>query len=356
MSRLKERQEKNCLNCFKEVAGRYCQHCGQENIETKESVWDLVSHFFKDITHFDGKFFSTLKFLFARPGFLPMEYMVGRRASYVNPVRMYVFTSAFFFLIFFSFISITKVSIKENADILINGKTFEQVEKMDSMEFRGYVQGLKKIYKTVSPDITREEVKRRFDSTFLQKDSITFTNIMYETKSAYDSALMSGAVKDGWFERMLTYKWIELNDKYNGQGGRLVADYLNKLLHSLPQMLFVLLPFFALVLKLLYIKRKEYYYVNHGIFTIHFYIFSFLIMLVIFSLSKLNGLLNWSVIPIIEFVMVLGIYFYLYKAMRKFYRQRRAKTVFKYLLLNLMILLLIAILIFIYGIYSFYKL
>ena len=37
-------------------------------------------------------------------------------------------------------------------------------------------------------------------------------------------------------------------------------------------------------------------------------------------------------IDYLELIMVLGIFFYLYKAMRNFYRQRRAKTVFKFLL------------------------
>jgi len=102
LSHLKERKEKNCLNCNAQVQGRFCHICGQENVETKESAWHLISHFFQDITHFDGKFFTSVKLLITRPGFLSREYMAGRRASYLNPVRLYVFTSAFFFLIFFS--------------------------------------------------------------------------------------------------------------------------------------------------------------------------------------------------------------------------------------------------------------
>ena len=102
MSHLKERKERNCLNCQTTVIGRYCHVCGQENLEPKETVWHLVQHFFNDITHFDGKFFSTVGLLLRKPGFLSAEYMAGRRMSYLNPIRMYVFTSAFFFLILFA--------------------------------------------------------------------------------------------------------------------------------------------------------------------------------------------------------------------------------------------------------------
>src|SRR5882672_7757308 len=119
MSHRPERKEKNCLNCGTTVQGFYCHVCGQENIEPKETFWGMVMHFFEDITHFDGKFFSTLKDLLFRPGFLSAEYVKGRRASYLHPVRMYVFTSGLFFLIFFS-INDPKEAIKFKGDKLIN--------------------------------------------------------------------------------------------------------------------------------------------------------------------------------------------------------------------------------------------
>src|SRR6516165_6989863 len=59
LSHSKERKEKVCLNCKAALYGRYCHVCGQENIEPKQPAWHLVTHFFSDITHFDGKFFTT---------------------------------------------------------------------------------------------------------------------------------------------------------------------------------------------------------------------------------------------------------------------------------------------------------
>ena len=62
----------------------------------------MVTHFFYDITHFDSNFFGTIHHLILKPGFLSKEYMIGRRASYLHPIKMYVFSSAIFFLLFFS--------------------------------------------------------------------------------------------------------------------------------------------------------------------------------------------------------------------------------------------------------------
>jgi hypothetical protein len=96
-----ERKEKDCLNCGTIVQGRFCHVCGQENLVFKENFWSLSMHFISDILHFDGKFFRTIKDLFARPGFVPKEYINGKRVRYLDPIRMYLFTSAVFFIIFF---------------------------------------------------------------------------------------------------------------------------------------------------------------------------------------------------------------------------------------------------------------
>ena len=95
MSHLTERKEKNCLNCNTTVQGRYCQVCGQENIVPQDTFGHLVLHFIYDITHFDGKFFDTLKYLAFKPGFLSKEYIAGRRVRYLNPIRMYVLLRLF---------------------------------------------------------------------------------------------------------------------------------------------------------------------------------------------------------------------------------------------------------------------
>jgi len=353
MSRLKERKERNCLNCRIAVKGRFCHRCGQENIEPKESVWDLISHFFKDITHFDGRFFSTLKYLMFRPGFLSLEYMNGRRASYVNPIRMYIFTSAFFFLIFFSFFKIDKQRLVN--ETTINKKTLAQIDKMDSATFSNFTKEFNKDDGKPAKPMTRAEFKKRYDSLFDGK-VINISNRDYKTKAQFDSALKSGKAKHTWLMRQLIYKGIEINEKYKNNTGGVFNTYMNILLHSLPQMFFISLPIFALLLKLLYWRRKEYYYVNHGIFSLHFYIFIFIAMLIMFGLGAINAKLDWTLIRIVQTILGFGLLFYLYKAMRKFYRQRRTKTIFKFLILCFLLFITILLLFLTFMFYSLFKL
>jgi hypothetical protein len=353
LSHLKERKEKNCLNCNAEVQGKYCHRCGQENLEPKETVWHLLSHFFKDITHFDGNFFSTLKYLFTRPGFLSKEYMAGRRVSYINPVRMYIFTSAFFFLIFFNFFNNPGKDAGSNS--IIQDKTIAQIDKMDSVSFANFTREINRQKYKKDTAMTRAEFRQYADSIFKNSDILTSFGIKHKTRAAYDSAWHSGEVKHNWLERLFVHKIFAISEKYKSTGNQFWTAVSNDLMHRLPQMLFLSLPLLALLLKLLYYRRKQFFYVNHAIFSIHLYIFIFIVLLVLFTANSLDTYyLHWNRFGTVYLIFFLGIFFYLYKAMRKFYQQRRAKTILKYILLNLMFLIVMMLLLAGFFLFSFF--
>ena len=351
MSHHKERAEKICLNCQATVQGRYCHMCGQENIEPKETAWNMLTHFFKDVMHFDGKFFSSLKLLVTRPGFLTKEYMAGRRNSYLNPVKMYVFTSAFFFLVFFSF---SEISDGIDETTTINGKTIQEIEKMDSAKFADFTRRINREDEKADVPMTRMEFDRYKDSA-ISKSGVRFTPTGFSSKEAYDSALQSGKKKHNWVMRQLVYKQLDINKKYNNDSRLIVRAFMDKIMHSLPQMLFVSLPFFALLLKWLYFRKKTLFYVDHLVFTVHFYIFSFFAMFIMYAISKINDQFDVGFLTLVNFLLFLGMLFYEYKAMRKFYMQGRAKTIIKFLLLNLAFIVFMVLIFGAFVIFSFFK-
>jgi len=363
LSHSKERHEKICLNCNAELHGRYCHVCGQENIEPKETVWGLISHFFYDITHFDGKFFSTTRFLITRPGFLPKEYIEGRRARYLHPIRMYVFSSALFFLFFFSLFhfnsegendkdelndsniaiglpdSITTKAFaeaKDAHDSAVIGKALELGSyryhgKKDTTQKAASVQKADAAHK-VDSALAAGTVKKKKRYNF----NITDPDRKYKTIAEYDSAqktLLAGE-RDNWIERKLKHREIELNQRYPGDQGALWNDLLEKFSHTFPYLLFISLPLYAFYLKLLYYRRKQFLYVTHGIFLIYLYIFTFIDLLVYFGLNQIHKSMDWDWVGWIEAVVLLFGVWYAYKAMRKFYGQGRGKTILKFCLLN----------------------
>lgn len=327
MSHLSVRKEKVCLNCGAQTPQRFCSNCGQENIEPKETVWHFITHFINDIIHFDGKFFSTIKLLLFKPGFLTKEYVQGKRARYLDPVKMYLFTSFIFFLIFFSVFKINDARINDN--ISFGNKSNEKL--ISSM-----------VDDSSSLKIINDEIEKnkKIDSA----QNSWFTEDEYSTREEYDSLISIGKINPSWLDRKLNYKELELNKKYKKDQRILIKDFLDSMLHNFPKMLFISLPFAALILQLLYIRRKENYYVAHGIFIIHLYIFIFLMMLLGIGISKFISLLNLNIFNFYSPAIAILILYYLYKSMKTFYGQSRKITILKWILFNFLFFILILIL------------
>ena len=331
MSHSKIRSEKICLNCGTETTGRYCPACGQENIEPKQTVWHLITHFFSDITHFDGKFFVTVKDLFAKPGFLSREYMQGRRASYLDPIRMYIFTSAIFFLIFFSMINVKNIHIgDETRKEIQKDSAFSEILSR-AKNARDSINILRVHKSLVTP-----KVRISKDSAHLPGDvKFDVEEALFPSVAAYDSAqkTLPADQRDNWLQRRLYIKKVELGERYKNERGDLVRELISNYVHNCPKVLFISLPLFALLLKLLYIRRRQFFYVDHGIFSVHLYIFSFLILLILFGIGGLHTYTGWNWLNWLIGLIIIYAFIYYYKAMRRFYGQRRAKTILKYFLL-----------------------
>src|SRR5699024_10241722 len=109
----KLRSENNCLNCGRKVQERFCSYCGQENIINRPSFLYLFTVFFQDLINYDSNFWRTIRGLLFRPGKIIMEYLVGRRKKYVNPIKLYFFVSLITFL-FISILSDTTIEEEGN--------------------------------------------------------------------------------------------------------------------------------------------------------------------------------------------------------------------------------------------------
>ena len=112
MSHNKLRTDKTCLNCNHVVDQRFCPNCGQENIDTRKTFYQLFVHFFEDLTHYENSFWKTIRNLIFKPASLTKEYLSGKRMSYLAPIRLYIFIS------FVTFFVMSIVPENENDDII----------------------------------------------------------------------------------------------------------------------------------------------------------------------------------------------------------------------------------------------
>jgi Protein of unknown function (DUF3667) len=88
-----------CQNCHAPLDGRYCQHCGQFNTELRRPIWFLISDLTDDLVSWEGKLSKTLGTLLFLPGKLTRNFMEGRRARYIPPIRLYLISTLFFFVV-----------------------------------------------------------------------------------------------------------------------------------------------------------------------------------------------------------------------------------------------------------------
>jgi hypothetical protein len=354
-----ERKEKDCLNCGAEVLGPYCQNCGQKNTVVHQSFWQLLTHFVYDIFHFDGKFFDTLKRLLFRPGLVPKEYVQGRRFSYLDPIRMYLFTSAVFFLVFFSLVNLNESFDFTNSRIMSKEERFEvsaHLYAVNERQAQDSIEGKKLallLDTTKSVQLEKVNAKNGIDSSNL----IWLHNQPYKISAFNDSASISANLgENDWVESRLKTKWRVYKRKYGDDVNKMMQDILSRFLHWFPYILFVSLPVFALILKLLYLRRKKYYYSDHAVFTLYHYIFSFILLLLFWSFEALHQKSGWGLFNVLQTMLVIAWPLYLFIAVKRFYAQGWGKTFIKFLFLNLLGLLSIILIFALFSVLFIYQL
>src|SRR5262249_14832600 len=150
------------------------------------------------------------------PGFLSKEYISGHRASYLHPIRMYVFVSAVFFIVFFSYFNVNEMgmddsdkpgvasSAKKATDTpkekaLANAKTAE-----DSMLVERIFKGQAPIDSLDRKDSASKSRKRK-------GWNYSINHPQFSTKEEYDSAqkALPSSQRDGWLSRQLQLRNIE---------------------------------------------------------------------------------------------------------------------------------------------------
>jgi hypothetical protein len=319
MSAGKLRKENDCLNCGHYVDERFCTHCGQENTEVKEPALRMIIHTIADYFHFEHKFFSTLKPLLFKPGFLSKAYISGKRESYIYPIRLYIFISILFFI------------------VILSDKNKPTALEIDPSHQTTHVTAPNKFKVTDASSILSLVIETVFN--WQVSDS---TIISYEKRQS----ALPVEEKDGFFKNAFIKKSLLLKENPHQR-----EKFREHLLHNFPKIMFLLLPMFALILKLVYLKKKKYYY-EHFIYSLHVHSAIFLailfILLLRFLLTFTVGLSGW-----LNFALSAYILWYIYRSLKMFYESTRGKTIFKMAILFSSYAIIFTIFLFFIGAFTF---
>ncbi len=267
-----------CPNCSTEISGPFCPTCGQQQKTLNKYVWTLLFEFFDDVFRLDSRASRTLGNLIFKPGYLTTEYFAGRRARYVPPIRLYLVVS---FLFFFILPMLGEIKPELNDARIVTTDTTEETDWRDELD---------DVQIDLQPFLTEEENKE-FQEAFVK-----------QLKKAVD--------------------------RFDDNPQDLVSEFMD----LMSAVMFFLLPFFAILLKVVYLGSGV-YYAEHLLLAVHNHCFLFVALLVS-GLLELGEQTEFEFITgPVETVIAVWIPVYMYISMKHTYQQGHFLTALKFVFL-----------------------
>jgi hypothetical protein len=222
-----QRTSSHCRNCGAFAPDAFCPSCGQETREHPPTFWEFVHEFVTHYLAFEGALWRSLKALVFKPGFLTLEYLAGRKRKYVLPLRLYLTISIVFF-----------VALRLGT-LLVPG----------------------------------EQLKASFDASNLAKAEVTVLDIGIATIKRNADGSFTCTLPAAICSRV-QQRLAESPQEMQ----RRVEQMPSRLLGNLSSAMFLMLPVFALCLKLLYPSAP---FGTHMVFAFHQHCLWFLLMLLL---------------------------------------------------------------------------
>ena len=224
-----------CLNCgraFGEPRPRYCPACGQESNVKPPTLLEFGQQFGGAYLSTEGALWRTLRLLLFKPGELTAQYLAGRRKHYVLPLRLYLTISVLALLV-----------------VRLTGGTV--VAPLDDPKVLAHVQ-------------SRNGEIRLGPGRAGLRDGVYFCENL-----------------PGWLCTRLR-RSVDVEPGEFLQQARRAGDRLN---NNLSALMFVLMPVFALLLRVLYFNRGL-RYTEHLVFALHLHAWCFVVL----ACMQLGGL------------------------------------------------------------------
>lgn len=323
------RKVPRCQNCDYplEPDFNFCPRCSQHNSDKLTSFWRLLVEVVSDFFSYDSRFAKTIfPFLF-KPGFLTNEFVAGRRVRYMHPLRLYVFVS----LVYFSVFSlVVGRSVKDDTD-----KPDVTLDRVEADSVRAQLR------RNLQEDLSAADMMK-VDSTLLKLAGKRKTGIIDVDWEKDDEGEDEGELNK--YLRLINTRGITENQVLDSlrwernqrnlfkarQGIRLAnlekREFVEFFMGKISLMMFAMLPFVALFMKLLYVRRRR-YYMEHLTFMLHIHAFTFLVLALVLLYdynTDTSQAVLWGTLLILVYVTV---------AFRRVYRQGWFRTLSKMFIL-----------------------
>ena len=350
-----------CANCGAPMHGPWCYACGQPEKGMIRQLASVMHDVLDTVFNIDSRVFRSILPLYFRPGYLTLEYFAGRRVRYVTPFRL------FFFLCIVAFFAIQIAlnlgderfvwnHLGDNGDI-DTAQTIADVEKRSAKELAGIdkaiavpqmpaatVESLKasraKIQQRVDERLAylkaREEAKAKGQKPPPDPNVKPDEGTIELDGKPWDPA--ANPVKISWLPDFAN---AELTDMAGRAKENIVAAkkdprrLIEAVFSRLPWTLGLLMPVFAVLLKIVYIFKRR-LYMEHLMVALHSHAFIFMSLLLLAILAMLK---KWAlasapgaewVISLLRDAVWIWLPIYLFLMQKRVYRQGWFMTTIKY--------------------------
>ena len=365
-----------CENCASVLQGHYCHVCGQRAHNPLYDFGHAVEEVFESFWHLDGRIFRTLRDLFV-PGRVAAGYLAGHRVRYVAPLRMFIILSVLTFFVGKLTLHIDPIdAIQVNTEdgpprrgLTVKGdgadesgigraSTVEEVLRIRAEALAGLDAGAKDeeagAFLSAIGGFARRQIderaRTRMRALGATPEQMRLLDAPPQALPAATAATASGvstapaAAKAREEDRGLFRRWLDHRMTRLRENAEIVQknpdEFVRLVLGAVPGALFVLVPLFALCLKLLYIRSGR-GYLEHLVVALYSHAFMLVALLASFlliGLQSVPGLPAWgSAVSAVaaSFALFLFVPLYLLWMQKRVYAQGWVKTLIKYATLGL---------------------
>lgn len=363
----------DCENCATPLRGRFCHACGQPVANPLRHTGHAIEEFFEAFWHLDGRVFRTLRELM-RPGLVAVNYLAGRRARYIAPLRLFVVLTVLAFLVGRLTVDAdrTPVQVQATGQDIAAAPTVAEAERRLARELAGLdeararmtrVPGMARALDEAETDVRRAAATRIAQLRGQPAPAAAQVEAGTRRAAARRDTFGDGVgnTLGGWLrtpgrawhehDNPVAVPWLPafadraLNHRLANverNARQLQADddadrkFVQAMLGAVPSALFLLVPVFALLLKLLYIGTGR-GYLEHLVVALYSHAFLLVVLAGLFVTSALAAWLKAAgsavvIVPDLLFAALwLWVPVYLLLMQKRVYAQGWAVTVVKYL-------------------------
>ena len=390
-----------CPNCGAPLHGEFCYACGQPRKGSIRHLTGIIADFLDTVFNLDARIWRTLWPLYTKPGFLSNEYFAGRRVRYVTPLRLYFFLSIVAFLVVSATANIpgkdrdddtpkraltteeetrarrqferalALVPEPERAEVVAEFERSLAERRADAAARDPVGPPEPPVAPTRDPDARVEAARAaaaaaaanaRADAESTGPERERAERIAKAVREAEDDdgppTIRFGGKPWHKTDNPLVFAWLPdalnraLNEELEVLVGKLdalekdPAPFFEELFSIAPQALFLILPLFAVLLKLFYVFKRR-LYMEHMIVALHSHSFLCFSILVLVALAAAK---EWLAdVPVVGAVVAIAtglagfwIPIYLLLMQRRVYRQNWFATIVKFVAVGICYAVLLA--------------